>query len=271
MIKHLVVLALPDEFAHMEKEGIIVPSDSGELGSISIFRCVDSAENVRVIVTGVGMERSAKITEQAINIFKPSTITSMGFCGITKPDIRPGNLAIIHEVRSMKGTPREWNKKMLTEPIYSDHNLLKIAQHTAEEAGLHYDISRLLTLPVLAKTVQLKAWIGDHLQIPNVDMESYSAGETAAKHGIPFVIVRAPLDSVNLALPDIVAEMGDVPGSERIKSITKHLLRHPTDLGKFASLGICVSKAQNALACFIRIYQRELSQFTMLEAKESVA
>lgn len=63
-----------------------------------------------------------------------------------------------------------------------------------------------------------------------VDMESHILAETAAKHGLPFMVLRGVSDDAGAPLPEAVLHGINEDGSENIPGVLKSLLRDPTQL-----------------------------------------
>lgn len=63
-----------------------------------------------------------------------------------------------------------------------------------------------------------------------VDMESHILAETAARHALPFGVLRGVSDDADAPLPDAVLHGINEDGSENIPGVLKSLLKDPTQL-----------------------------------------
>ncbi len=263
MPTHLITAALPDEISELLRYGII-SSDSIEKGEeTNYYHFVTSEEiEAHLVLTGVGGKNAESVVGKAIADFKPSSITSIGFTGLTRADIEAGVLLIADEVTSISKAPTTWCTKNLSEPIICDELLKKSALSLAKDAGLPTQTGRLLTLPILARTTPLKKWLGKTLDATGVDMESYTIGRLTRDAGIPFITVRAAVDVIDLELPEVVSEIAE--SKHRLKTIALYLMKNPQDLGRFVTLGVSRLKAQRALALFIKHYMEFLSNSSVL-------
>ncbi|MEG3147313.1 phosphorylase [Sphingomonas sp. RT2P30] len=84
-----------------------------------------------------------------------------------------------------------------------------------------------------------------------VDMESHIAARVAARHGLPFAIVRTISDSADQALPP-AALVGMKPdGSVALGAVLASLARHPAQLPALIATG---RSAGRAFAALSRVY-----------------
>jgi hopanoid-associated phosphorylase len=79
-----------------------------------------------------------------------------------------------------------------------------------------------------------------------VDMESVGIADIAAKRGLPFIAVRAIVDTAGDALPGVVLA-ASVAGHVSVARLIVELLRTPADIGPLVRLGFRYRAAARAL------------------------
>jgi hopanoid-associated phosphorylase len=86
-----------------------------------------------------------------------------------------------------------------------------------------------------------------------VDMESHIVAQTAARHGLPFAILRGVSDDADAPLPDAVLHGINEDGSENIAGVLKSLLADPSQL---PSLLHFARNTNTALGCLRRAIEQ---------------
>ncbi|MEX0763389.1 MAG: hypothetical protein WD208_04070 [Dehalococcoidia bacterium] len=217
------------------------------------YRGVD----IVLAVSGTGRERSLAAAKWAISEYKPDAVISMGFGGGTKPSLQPGHVVLATEMHRLDGAPFYWDKRQFGEPICPDRTLLARARNAVELAGVDFELGRLVNLPVIAKTSGMKRWIGKSLLASAIDMESYVVAEAALEAGVPFVAVRAIVDTCDVDLPGLVGEVDQPPGRGMALAALRYVLRNPMQTPALARLARHSAHARRSLTSFFSEYVAE--------------
>ena len=214
------------------------------------------SNEVRLLITGVGSENARAKIKKAIAEFRPDSITSMGFSGLTTDEMEPGTLFLPEEVVSLTGPPTEWALDKLLPPIKVDKGLHDKAVQVAKSQGKLPALGRLITLPIIARTANLKQWLGKRFGASQADMETYTIALLAKEADIPFLSVRVGLDKACFEMPEILPRLGDanVGNWDRLLTIAEYVTKRPADITKFVTLGIGSHKARQTLTTFSREY-----------------
>jgi adenosylhomocysteine nucleosidase len=221
--------------------------------------------DIAIMLTGAGRERATKAARWAMEEFKPSAVMSIGFGGGTKDTMQPGDLALGTELYRLDGSPFYWDHEQLGDPLLPDRALLGQARNAVEVAGIDFELGPIINLPTIAKTTGMKEWIGEALEGVAVDMESYMVCEVAADAGVPFVAVRAVVDTAEMDLPDIVAQIDQGPAGGRIIPAIRFLSRHPYSIARLTRLARAAARARRSLTEFFLEFSSELTATGDLE------
>jgi len=249
------VAALKEEVAGILRAGSFRPLDAP--GEALAYRGSVASGDVVVLLTGTGAPRADAATSWLFSTHRPQVALSLGFAGGTKDSLVAGELILATEIAHLEGTPFDWRPDSAGEPLLPDPAWLGRARRTVELAGIDFRHGRIISLPIVAKTPGLKRWIGETCGATAVDMESYSVGEAAREAGVPFVCVRAVLDTVDADLPGVVTEMEGKPSGGRLLPVLGHGIRHPGRLPSLARLGRATARARRSLTAFTVAFMRQ--------------
>lgn len=235
---------------------------SGILRSAS-FDTVDGPENlvayrlrsdpdspsleVAIALTGTGRERATAATRWAFDQFEPTAMMSLGFGGGAMKTLQPGDLVIGTRLFRLDGSPFYWDSDQLGDPLVPDRELLGAARNAVEVAGIDFELGPIINLPTVAKTAGMKEWIGEELGGACVDMESFVVCEVAADAEVPFVALRAIVDTVAMDLPDLVGQIGQAPSGGRLLPALKYLAGNPFEFSDLMRLGRAAARARRSL------------------------
>jgi len=135
---------------------------------------------IRVAVSGIGLKKARRATQQVCAGslgFIPDLLINSGFCGAVRNKLDIGHLIIANHL-----VYRDREIQLENSPIENVVDLLVESE---------YHVGKLQTFnwPVLSKA----RVAGDTLA---VDMESFAIAQTAARHQIPAIIIKAVSDIV---------------------------------------------------------------------------
>jgi len=146
--------------------------------STGIYQIGDNA--VRVAVSGIGLKKARRATQQICNGslgFLPDLLINTGICGAVGDKLNIGHLIIANRL-----VYRDREIQLENSPIEKIADLLMDSE---------YHLGKLQTSnwPVLSRA----RITGDTLA---VDMESFAIAQTAAKYQIPVIIIKAVSDII---------------------------------------------------------------------------
>ncbi len=257
----LLIAALSEEVGGILRSADFESVDSPD-GAVAYRTRIEPGSEepeTAVVLTGTGRERAAATTRWAFDEFAPTAMMSLGFGGGTIDTLQPGDLVLGTHLYRLDGSPFYWDADQLGDPLTPDRDLLGAARNAVEIAGIDFELGPIINLPTVAKTAGMKRWIGEELSGACVDMESFVVCEVAADADVPFVAIRAVVDTVEMDLPDLVGQINQAPTGGRVIPAIRHLARNPADLGSLIGLGRAAARARRALTGFLVEFSSELS------------
>lgn len=143
-----------------------------------------------------------------------SGILSFGIAGGLSPDLRPGTQLVASSVVTAKGTVATdaiWSRSLLSSHPRAIHApILSLHEAIADPAGKNEHFRRTGAVAV--------------------DMESHIAAEVAAKHNLPFSVLRVVADPATRRIPQS-AICGLLPdGRTDTLAVLRALLRRPAEI-----------------------------------------
>lgn len=269
----LLIAALSEEVSGILRSGDFQSTESPDEFLTYRRRSEPGSQefDVAVLLTGTGRERATAAARWAFNEFKPSAMMSIGFGGGTMETLQPGDLVLGTQLFRLDGSPFYWDADQLGDPLLPDRNLLRAARNAVEIAGIDFELGPIINLPTVAKTSGMKRWIGEELHGACVDMESFVVCEVAADEGVPFVALRAIVDTTDMDLPDLVGHIDQAPTGGRLFPAIKYLVRNPLELTSLTRLGRAASGARRSLTEFFIEFSAEVNVTGELPVGERIS
>lgn len=196
----------------VDRQQASVAGYSGQLGSY---------EGKPVLLCRTGLGRRAESTVRAVtDRYEPWLVLSVGLGGALNPELRVGDLVLCETVHRVPSEGAD------AAPVRSDGGLLRLAQASAEEAGLRAPRGRSLTADRVVGEPAEKDTLHRSLSLDVVEMESYWLGLVARERGLPFLAARVILDELGDRLPELPGIV-ESDGSRRTFRAVRYALRHP--------------------------------------------
>jgi adenosylhomocysteine nucleosidase len=105
----------------------------------------------------------------------------------------------------------------------------------------------LVESDVILKTSEEKKALAGRTQAAATDMESAAQARLAQEHGLPFIAIRAIVDTVSTDIPEHVLKALDSQGDVRLWKLMTSIALMPLDWLKLAQLGIQFRAARRTL------------------------
>ena len=167
-------------------------------------------------VSGIGAGAAAAAAQRLVDA-GAAALVSWGMAGGLDPSLEAGTVCLPHEVIAPDGThyptAHEW-RETLAPLIAAGHRVVQ---------------GSLLTSLLPLATVDAKGAAHRKTGAVAVDMESSAVAQTARTHGLPFIAVRAIVDTAKDVVPPAVGAASE-SGQVRIGRLLLGLLRSPSDL-----------------------------------------
>ena len=189
-----------------------------------------SGSEFTAVISGVGPHRAREAANWAIENVADPMLLVIGFAGGANAALAKGDLVVPAGISSIEGSPITWESQGVVETLTPDPNMMTSARIAAEVAGIDTASGLLVSLPSIARTANMKSWIGNRLGAEAVDLESHAACSVASEAGFPFLVARAVIDAADFDLPQFVT---DIPGGSsdgRVWPTIRYVARRPWQL-----------------------------------------
>jgi adenosylhomocysteine nucleosidase len=166
--------------------------------------------------------------ESLVARFAPvAAILSSGLAGALDPSLKPGDVVIGDLAARESGA----------NPLLG--TLRRLLPHARAGSVIGSD--------TIAATVAEKRALYDKTQAVAIDMESHVAARVAARHGLPFAVLRTISDSADQELPPAALAGLRPDGRMAIGAVLASLARRPSQLSALVRTGIAAERAFRAL------------------------
>ena len=217
----------------------IVASMEREVGGLRRALQAGQSQPARILVSGVGSQRARNgLSELLDGPERPDAVLAIGFAGALRDELRTGDLVLSRRLHS-SGEEAS---------LESDPRLLELVQEALQGPSMprHY-MADNVTVPSMVYSAAGKRRLAGATTAWVANMEDYWTGKAALQSGIPFVSVRAVLDTVDQELPPFVASIGDKRILGQLMHVAANLVLRPWDLPKVVTLSKQVAVAQRSL------------------------
>lgn len=238
MSNPLIVAALKDEVRQLKAK--MAMDCTIHFKPAILYRGGLFNKEVHLLITGMGVERMKKGLEQALAQKKPSTILYVGYAGGCSPIAGLGTLVLAKKIVYEKEG----------EFFLSDERLLDKAKKLCGEKKWSCQVGGLVTVDRVVSSPHEKADLGALHEALALDMEAAALASVATRRGIPFLVAKAVLDPMEMALPNL-ENCIEPTGEAKPFAIAEHLFKTPSDLMKFPQIQYHASQARETLAKFV--------------------
>ncbi len=206
------------------------------------WRAETPGREIWVIKTAVGEKRAAAATEVLRDAGRFDLFFSTGCAGALSPQLTPGDLAI---ATTVIGTSAKFD---------TDAAQRERAVAAARRATVPATVGPVLCSPrVLIKAADKLAAAVETGAVA-VEMEGAAIAAAAQQAGVPFVAVRAVLDTAETELPESEDFMDPQTGSVKLGDVLRHLARQPSAIAELLALQKMMRAAQRSLEKFFQVW-----------------
>lgn len=199
--------------------------------------------------SGIGILAMELAMRYLLEQYRPRFCLHIGYCGGSNPKDLAGDLIIATTAVDTRSGERH----------VCDANAVEDAVHLARDKGMRARIAAVATVEKPVEFPHEKAFIGTQYEVAGIDMESAAVAVACKNRSTRFLIVRAILDPLDVALPDIIDAVED-DGSTNGTKLARHFVRKPKDLWLLPRLQYLASIARTSLTGFVDAWiERERS------------
>jgi adenosylhomocysteine nucleosidase len=241
-----LVVALPEEARGILKAGKWQRVSS----SASLATYLGHVGGVAAVlaVSGMGKAKAEATTREVIAQHHPNAVISLGFAGGLAGGLAAGDIVVAETL--MSADTAQGQTLHVTESLASNTELVLAAQNVLTNQAINHQSGSCLTTSQVASHSEDKAALRKATGALVVDMESYWIGRVCDEHAVPFLAVRAIIDTLEHQLPDYVTKFAFAAANKsRWRQALPALLR-PWWIPGLVRLGAASSRAQKGLASF---------------------
>lgn len=217
-----IVVSLPLELRSLTRQPI----------SVGAWKAI--TDNTIVTLSGMGAERAYRAGEVLVSQ-GAKALLSWGCAASLDDRISPGCLIIPERIVAASGeihkVNAEWHQRL----------------YQALERKYPVHTEALVESDAILKTAAEKRALAKRTQAAATDMESAAQARLAQEHKLPFVALRAIVDSVSSDIPENVLKAMDPQGNINVWKLLAASYLVPADWMKIVRLGIQFSAAQRTL------------------------
>jgi len=217
-----IVVALPWELKSLTRQ------------TLQPGACTSIREDITVALSGIGAERA--YAAAALLVSRGATaLLGWGYAAALDHRVTAGSVLLPKRIIGLTGESHpvnaEWHRRLCENlshrsPIYTD---------------------ALVESAAILKTSSEKRALAEQTQATATDMESAAQARLARERLLPFVVVRAVVDTASTPIPENVMQALDSEGDLCVRNLLSKVLLRPADWIPVAKLGIQFRAAQRTL------------------------
>ena len=200
------------------------------------------AGSVLIKAIGIGKDRAIESTRSLVDgPESPECLLAIGCAGALRDGLRTGDLVVARRVYAI-------GEECFIEP---DPRLMVVAQEVLKDLyGLRHYLADTVTVPGLIHRAAEKARLAMADGLWAANMEDYWIGQVAIKSGIPFISVRAVLDTADQELSPNLAMLGNKGVLAQVIHAVAMGIADPRIVPRMAKLSKQLTVARDSLAGF---------------------
>jgi len=217
-----IVVSLPWELKSLTRDAI----------SVGAWKAI--SDNVLVALSGIGPERA--YAAGAVLVAQGATaLLSWGYAAALDDRLRPGYLLLPAVVVGADGA---------LHPVSADWH-----RHVRETLcpKQRFCSDALVESDVIVNSSREKHALAIRTRAVATDMESAAQGRLAEEHRLPFMVIRAIVDTAVTAIPQQIVDTFNRQGECKARHILLNAARRPAEWVALMRLGMQFNAAQRAL------------------------
>ena len=226
--------------------------------------CVNGVSAV-LAVSGIGRAGAEATVREVLEVFRPSSILSLGFAGGLTPGQRAGDIVVALRLIPMRTLPNGDHESCDTGQVASHPALSEIARRVLAGLGLRHETGTCVTASHMVSRPEEKRRIGMTADALAVEMESFWIGKVCREFSVPFLAVRSIVDEVDRPIPGCLARLAMNSGREGAWRRVLPTLLRPWRIPDLVRLATAASAARESLTAFMIGYVDALERAEKLD------
>jgi nucleoside phosphorylase len=216
-------------------------------------------QDIVLLRSGMGAERATRAATWLVQHCALHGLLSVGFAGGLQAALATGDTLLPQQVLAWYGDLDEAHA-IKTDSLRTHAGLARLATLSANQAHLRQHQGTLLTVPEVLLRATAKQHLGQRSGALAADMESYSIGQVAVAHAIPFMPLRTIFDTCDDDIPLPVGNCMSADSVVRPLRVLCALAAHPSAFLHTVPMWRQAQRAGNALTSWLRHFLPLLCQ-----------
>jgi adenosylhomocysteine nucleosidase len=210
---------------------------------------------------GMGAVRAMGAATWLVQHYTLHGLLNIGFAGGLQAALATGDALLPEHILAVSHVSNPHNPALTTD-IPLDACLAHLAATAADQAHLTQHRGTLLSVSEVLTHAATKQRLGQHSGALAVDMESYSIGQIAAAHALPFMTIRTIFDTCEDTIPFQVGSFTSADGVVQPLRAWCYLVSHPRALLHIGPVWCKARCAGRALTSWLHYFLPRLRHST---------
>lgn len=215
-----------------------------QVGGFTIWRGITPRYEVVLVKTGMGVMQAEAAARAIRDRGQFALFMSTGCAGALAAELVPGDIVVATAAMGNHSHGR----------FETDRDHRDSVRRTAERAGLRVTSGPMLCSPQALATAEHKRAAAAQHGAVAVEMEGASIAAEAAERGIPFVSVRAILDTADTELRHAGRFIEPQTGAVKPFALAGYLAAHPSAIADLLAMQRMMRAAQTSLERFFAVW-----------------
>jgi adenosylhomocysteine nucleosidase len=202
---------------------------------------------------GMGAARATCAATWLVQHYALHGLLNIGFAGGLQASLATGDALLPEQILALSHVSSPFTFAP-TAGLLPDACLTHLAATAADQAHLTQHRGTLVSVPEVLAHATTKQQLGQRSGALAVDMESYSIGQVAVAHALPFMTIRTIFDTCEDSIPFQVDRFTSTDGVVQPLRVWCYLVSHPRALLHIGAAWCKARHAGRALASWLHYF-----------------
>jgi adenosylhomocysteine nucleosidase len=218
-----------------------------------LWRGVLYGQDTVLLRCGMGAVRATCAATWLVQHYALHGLLNIGFAGGLQASLTTGDALLPEHILAVSHVSSSHNPTPMGS-ISPDACLAHLAATAADQAHLTQHRGTLVSVSEVLVHAATKQQLGQHSGALAVDMESYSIGQVAVAHALPFMTIRTIFDTCEDTIPFQVGSFTSADGVVQPLRAWGYLVSHPRTLLHIGPAWCKARRAGRALASWLHYF-----------------